>query len=213
MTKLTIYGFPQSTYVRTARMACEEKGAPYELSMLGFSSDALPELHPFRKIPAARHGDVHLYETSAICRYVDAAFDGPAIVPADPAAAARMEQWISVVNAYVDPPVIRQIVSERVVRKMQGGQIDEDKCAAAVPLARHALSVVNDRLAASAYLAGAEISIADFFLLPIIFYFRSMPEGAAMLPDFAALTDWYDRVEARPGAQATVPPPPGERLT
>ena len=30
-----------------------------------------------------RHGDFTLYETTAICRYVDGAFQGPALQPAD----------------------------------------------------------------------------------------------------------------------------------
>ena len=29
MSDVILYGPPQSTYVRTARMACEEKGVPY----------------------------------------------------------------------------------------------------------------------------------------------------------------------------------------
>lgn len=78
----TIFGFPQSTYVRTVRLACEEKGIAYSLVPMGFSSDGLSERHPFRRIPAFQHGTVSLFEVSAICRRIDAAFDGPALVPA-----------------------------------------------------------------------------------------------------------------------------------
>ncbi|MEK9644475.1 MAG: hypothetical protein VW547_02930 [Alphaproteobacteria bacterium] len=40
-----------------------------------------------------------LYETSSICRYVEAAFDGPPLIRSDPAGAALADRWISVVNA------------------------------------------------------------------------------------------------------------------
>lgn len=211
LTKPIIFGFPQSTYVRTVRMTCAEKKVAYDLETIGFSSAGLAALHPFRRIPAFHHGDVALYETTAICRYIDAAFEGPALVPAAAPAAAAMEQWISVTNAYVDPPVIRSIVMERVTKPILGKNIDEDICAQAVPKARQALSVLNKRLSVSGYLAGDGVSLADFFLAPILYYFRRMPEGQEMMPDLAALEDWYGRMAARPSFEATVPPPPHTR--
>ena len=44
----------------------------------------------------------------AICRYIDDAFEGPRLVPAEPAAAAQVEQWVSIVNTHVDPIWLRQ---------------------------------------------------------------------------------------------------------
>lgn len=211
MSVPVVFGFPQSTYVRTVRMAFEEKRVEYELVPMGFSSEGLPEKHPFSRIPAFEHGDLALYETSAICRYIDAAFDGPALIPEAPADLARMEQWISVANAYVDPPVIREIVMERVVRPMLGETVDEAKCANAAPMARHALGVVDDDLADRNFLVGDSPTLADLFLLPMVFYFRQMPEGIDMLPSFNNLGRWYAQMEARDSFAATLPPPPGER--
>lgn len=68
MTDVVIYGFAQSSYVRTTRLVCEEKGVAYELAPVEFGSPAHLELHPFGKIPAFRHGDLVLHETSAIAR-------------------------------------------------------------------------------------------------------------------------------------------------
>ena len=34
MTEIVLYGFPQSTYVRTARLACEEKGVAHVLGSI-----------------------------------------------------------------------------------------------------------------------------------------------------------------------------------
>lgn len=211
MTKPTIYGFPQSTYVRTVRLACEEKAIDYDLVPMGFSSEGLSDLHPFRRIPAFRHGEVSLFETSAICRYIDAAFEGPSLVPADPASQARMEQWISVVNAYIDPPVIREIVIERITRPLQNRPIDEEKCLDAKPRAAHALGIVEAALDGNTFLAGDNISLADFFLLPILYYFRDLPEGSDILSGLSRLENWYQRLQERPSFAATRPPPPGER--
>ena len=47
------------------------------------------EHHPFGRIPAFEHDGFRLYETGAIARYVDEAFEGPALQPKDPRAATR----------------------------------------------------------------------------------------------------------------------------
>lgn len=211
MSKPTVYGFPQSTYVRTVRLALAEKGIEYDLDPVGFSSERLGALHPFRRIPAFRHDTLTLFETTAICRYIDDAFGGPALSPADAADRAQMDQWISVINAYLDPPVIRVIVIERITKPMQNRATDEGKCRAAMPLADRALSVLDEALDGKEYLAGPGVSLADFFLLPILYYFREMPEGIELLPGRRNLEEWYARMEARPSFGATRPPAPGER--
>jgi hypothetical protein len=130
---VVVYGFPQSTYVRTARMCLEEKGVDYALEPVDLGSDDYRALHPFAKVPAFRHGDVHLYETVAIARYVDGAFDGPALAPADVAGAARMSQWISVVIDYVYPTVIGKVVLERFAPAIRGRDADEAVITEALP--------------------------------------------------------------------------------
>ena len=40
MTEIVLYGFPQSTYVRTARLACEEKGVAHVLESIEFGGAA-----------------------------------------------------------------------------------------------------------------------------------------------------------------------------
>jgi glutathione S-transferase len=41
MAEVKLYGFPPSTYTRTARFALEEKGVEYEIVALAFGSDEL----------------------------------------------------------------------------------------------------------------------------------------------------------------------------
>ena len=50
MAEVTIIGFPQSTYVRTVRMACEEKGVSYELEGRDFGSEELKAIHPTLRV-------------------------------------------------------------------------------------------------------------------------------------------------------------------
>lgn len=211
MSKPTIFGFPQSTYVRTARLALAEKGVRYDLVPTGFSSEHLADLHPFRRIPAFRHDTLTLFETTAICRYIDDAFSGPALSPADVIERARMEQWISVINAYLDPSAIRVLVIERITRPLQNQIPDEERCLAAKLPTDLALSVLDHALDDADFLAGDTVSLADFFLLPILYYLRQIPEGMELLPAHTNLNSWYGRMEIRPSFDSTQPPPPGGR--
>src|ERR1700730_7833697 len=87
--KPIVFGAPYSVYVRAVRLALEEKGVAYELVPLhifapGGPSEEHLQRHPFGKIPAFKHAGFHLYEAGAVTRYVDEAFSGPALQPADP---------------------------------------------------------------------------------------------------------------------------------
>jgi hypothetical protein len=73
MSKPTLYGPAFSTYVRSVRLALEEKGVDYNLVEIDFLQGLMPteqiERHPFVRVPAFEHDGFKLYETTAICRY------------------------------------------------------------------------------------------------------------------------------------------------
>jgi len=81
MSNLQIIGTALSNFVRTARMAAREKGVSYELVEVMPRSDQAREIHPGGMIPGLRHGDRTLFESRAITRYIDEAFDGPPLMP------------------------------------------------------------------------------------------------------------------------------------
>ena len=89
MAEIKIHGAPPSTFTRTVRLACHEKGINYELvpTMPG----EITPLNPFRKIPAITHGDLVLFESTAILRYFDRTFPGPKLWPEDSAGVARCD--------------------------------------------------------------------------------------------------------------------------
>jgi glutathione S-transferase len=205
MTDVTLYGPAMSTYVRAARMACAEKGISHALEEVDFRAEDYRRLHPFNKVPALRHGDFTLFETEAICRYVDRAFSGPALQPADTKALARMDQWMSAINDYVYPVMIEEIVWERLVVPMEGGQPDEAKIAAAMPKLADHVAIFERTLKDSPFLAGEAVSLADLALFPILVYVKATPEGQEALKKAPALVAWFKRMAARPSAAATDP--------
>ncbi len=205
MADVTIYGPSPSTYVRSARLACAEKGISHDLQPLELGSDAHAKLHPFRKVPAMRHGDFVLFETGAIGRYVDRVFKGPALQPADGKELARMDQWMSAIADYCYQAMIREIVIQRVLVPMRGGKPDEAMIKAAWPKVEQQFGVVEQTLAKTPFLAGNSLSLADMLLVPILFYVKMQPEGGALLAKHKATSAWYDRLAARPSFGATMP--------
>jgi glutathione S-transferase len=208
MATLTIYGWAPSTYTRTARMYCLEKGVDHELEGLEMGSDAHQALHPFKKIPIMQHGDFRLFETPAIGRYVDEAFDGPPLQPADPKARAVMTQWMTVLEDYLYGAMVRGVVLPRVVYPMRGMEPDEELIARSMPTVTHQLAVLDAGLAGTDYLAGDAPTLADWLVEPVITYLRNTPDAGDAVNGSTNVAAWHDRMMARPSFAATMPPPP-----
>jgi len=102
---LTLYGdaFWISPYVFTCHVALREKGLPFTYVDVALHAGAQHD-PAFRdqsltgRVPALRHGDFWLAESSAIAEYLDEAFpQGQSLLPKDAKARARARQvmaWI-----------------------------------------------------------------------------------------------------------------------
>ncbi len=206
MTRPTIFGFPASTYVRSVLMALEEKGVAYDVKEVDLGSDAHAVRHPFRKMPVFEHDGVSIFETLAICRYIDETFEGTPLQPADSLGRARMTQWSSAILDYVYPAMVRDYALRYVFALRKGEEPDMAAIAAALPRVKDCLGVLDDALSESAYLAGENMSIADLLLVPIIFYMaNTMPERKELMAGRANLSRWFDTMAERPSFAATVP--------
>ena len=196
MAKLIIHGFPPSSYTWTARAICAVKGVDYDFDITPpqviRTPDYINTIHPYSKVPALTHGDVHFYETLAIGRYVDAAFDGPALQPTTPADIGKMAQWISIANAYFYAQVVPAYVFEYIFPKGEGGTVRKDKVAEALPAIQKTVNLMNEALADGPFILGASISLADLFIGPLLFGLANLPEGKEMVaaaPNVARLRD------------------------
>jgi glutathione S-transferase len=211
MADLVLYGIPQSNYVRSARMACVEKGVPYTLEPVMPHSDAINALHPFGRIPALRHGDFTLFETSAVMRYIDDAFDGPRLTPTDARGRARMEQWISAINAYYDSAIMRRLVVQYVFPSGPDGKPNRAVIDKAAEDVKVQMTLLDKTVAEGPFLLGANISLADLLLAPMMAYLSQTPEGKEILSTTKNIQRSGAAIAARKSYQETVPPPPPQR--
>lgn len=197
-----------SSYGLAARVVLEEKGVAYERIVVDpadqRSDGHLLEVHPFGKVPALYHGDFHLYETAAIARYVDEAFEGPALQPDDVKARATMQKWINITGQYIYPAVIGDLVMQRLAPKIGafGGVTDEDVVAASMPVIAHQLDLVGQALGDGAGFLARDFSLADIFVATMMQYIALTPESAELLGSRPAVAEWVQRVASRPSYKA-----------
>lgn len=208
MPEPVLYGADYSVYTRIARLALAEKGVPYRMETVDVFAPGGPPAwylarHPFGRIPAFAHGEVALYEAAAITRYVDEAFAGPPLQPADAVARARMAQIISVMNSYAFRPLVLDLYVERVSVARRGATPDEARITAALPECERCLAALAALQGELDFLVGSTPTLADLHAAPIIAYARLAPEGAAILARQANLSAWWHRMQARPSMAAT----------
>jgi glutathione S-transferase len=211
MAELEIIGVAQSNYVWVVRIAATEKGVPYKFTPVRPHTPEVDAIHPFGKIPAMRHGDVELFESKAIATYIDRAFQGPALMPADAKGYAQAEQWISCVNTIIDPTCVRQYIVSYVFPGTPDGSPNRPKIDAALPAMEKQLAVLDKALAKTGHLVGDKLTLADINLFPIAFYLQRFPESKAMVQGQKHLVGFIERMLARPSVKATTPPPPPKK--
>ena len=201
MSDVTLYGFPLSTYVRTVHMVLIEKGVDFEHQPYAPNTDEMRAVSPTGKVPAFSHGDFMLFESLAMIKYIDEAFTGPALQPTDVKKRAIMNQWISYINAYVFSTMVHEIVLFRFeIRPMVQATLD-----AAIPKTKEQLALFEACLSNNPFLAGDQISLADFVLYPILALLAMTPE-ASLLSAYPAVSAWKARMEERASIAASAPP-------
>jgi glutathione S-transferase len=197
MATITFHSMFDSAYLWTAMHVADEKGVDYDFVPLVLGSPEHLALHPFGKMPVLQHGEVILYESLAIAHYIDRAFAGPALQPADPLGQAEVLRWISIVNAYVFP-VMNRFTKERLVRPAWGFPSDAGFLAGArAPLSLQ-LRLICEAVGDDGYLAGPDPTLADSFLLPHLLFFNRTPEGARLIEESPRAGRWLARMQARP---------------
>ena len=208
MSRPLLYDFGPSTYARTVRMLLHEKGVGYDtvqVNVLEGETQGPEHLarHPFGKVPVLEHDGRRVLETTAICGYVDATFDGPSFVPGGAWDRARMDTVTSFVDGYGYKAMVWDVAIQQLMPEAVGG-LDEAKLERGredmTKLLVHLMGLRDD----SPWLAGNERSVADFYLAPCCAYVSMTPD-AGRLSDVRGFDDWWSRVQALDSFGATAP--------
>ena len=131
-----VFGATYSVYVKAVRLTLWAKEVPYDLVDVDVFAPGGPPVeylsrHPFGRIPSFEHGQLRMYETAPICRYIDEAFEGPRLQPSAPAARAMMGQAVSIMDSYDYRSLVWGIYVERIDQPRRGLPSDLGKVEAA----------------------------------------------------------------------------------
>jgi glutathione S-transferase len=204
-----VHGTDFSTYVRSVRMAYEEKGAPYELKDVSVVRGEHKQAghlvrNPFGTVPAFEHDGLELYETTPILRYIDQVCPGVALTPDNPQQRARMNQIMSIIDYHGYASMIGGIAVQRLFTALLPNGTDEAVIRAAIPKAELCLKEIDRIKGSHTFLAGGQISLADLYLVPIVFYLKLTPEKELMAPR-KGLEAWWLMMSERPSVKKTAP--------
>lgn len=101
---LTLCGFPVSNYYNKVKLALLEKNVPFteERVMTKSTDEAVLADSPLAKIPFLRTAQGGLCESQAMLEYIEAAYPTPALLPADPFAAAKVRELITFIDLHLE---------------------------------------------------------------------------------------------------------------
>jgi glutathione S-transferase len=200
---LTIWGRSTSSNVQKVLWCCEELGLPFERIDAGREFGKLDEdwygaLNPNRLVPAVRDGELILWESNAILRYLANRYGGEALYPADPAARSHVDRWLdwqlSTLGLAIAP------VFWTLVRP-SAGRADPALLQTYVERLAQVWRLLDAHLATRPYLAGDRLSLAELAMGNSI---RRWYAFDIERPDLPHLAAWYERLSARPGFQKHV---------
>ncbi len=145
--------------------------------------------NPFGQVPVIEDGDVTLADSNAILVYLALRYDPQRRwLPADPLAAARVQQWLSAAAGQLaSGPALARVIH------LFGRKADT---APACAVAAQLFGVMETLLGGQDFLAAGHATIAD---IAHYSYTAHAPEGGVPLDAYPNIRAWLGRIEALPG--------------
>ena len=209
MSEITLWGFDGSTYVRTVKMVLAEKGVndfkqvPLNVLKGEPKTPEHRERHPFGKVPVLDHEGMRILETTAIARYLNDVLPGKSLIPSTPKDRARMDMVIGLIDSYGYGALLGGVVAYHLFPDFVGGKSDAMR-ASGLENGRKMIELAMKTKGSSPFIAGDNLSLADLYLAPIVFYVSLTPDKDSLfnVPGFA---DWWAKMQALPSYKDTQP--------
>ena len=175
-------------------MAGENRQAPYT------------DKNPSGQLPALELDDGScLAETVAICEYLEDKHPEPALIGANAEERAKTRMWTRRVEQKITTPLTDgfrfgdgiAMFKDRMRTIPQAA--DDFKA-----LAQEGLAWLDEQLAGRDYIAGDKLSLADIVLYSFVDFGTGV--GQAIDPALKNLPGWFERIQARDSAEASVHP-------
>ncbi|MFJ7111207.1 glutathione S-transferase family protein [Pseudomonas sp. NPDC098740] len=193
MQAIKLYNFPRSGHAHRVELMLSLLQLPTELIFVDLPKGAHKQpdflaLNAFGQVPVLDDQGVVLADSNAILVYLAQKYGNGRWLPTDPVGAAKVQRWLSIAAG----PIAFGPARARLITVFGAAYNAEEVIAYSHTL----LKVIDQELAATPYLAGAEPTIAD---VSAYSYIAHAPEGNVSLEDYANIRAWLARIEALPG--------------
>jgi glutathione S-transferase len=194
---LTVLGRATSSNVQKVMWLLAEIGRPCRRVDMGgkFGGNKEPAYlakNPNGVVPTLIDGDVVVWESNTILRYLSNRFEACALYPVDYVQRAWVERWmdwqlstLGPANTLLFQSIVRTPLDQRRPELIDGYR---ERNAALFAVLDHALDGRD-------YLAGDSLTLADIALGPLTYRWFELPIERTQ---YAHLRRWYDRLLQRP---------------
>ncbi len=206
MSRMTLWGFDGSTYVRTVKMVLSEKGVtdfdqvPLNVLTGEPRSEEHMQRHPFGKVPVLDVNGLRILETSAIVRYLNDVLPGKSLIPSTPEDRARMDMVIGLLDSYGYGALVAGVAAYHLFPDFVGGK-NEGMLKSGIDNGRKLVEFAMKTKGSSPFVAG-DLSLADLYLAPVLFYVSLTPDASSLF-SVDGFADWWSRVQALKSFQDT----------
>ncbi len=192
---IRLYRHAVSGHAHRVELFLSLLGLPFQLIEVDLAASAHKAAdflarNPFGQIPVIEDGDITLADSNAILVYLALRYSAPDSpwMPRDALGAAQVQRWLSVAAG----PLASGPGAARLIQLFKSSAAPDD----AVARAHSLFAVTEATLADSAFLLGAQPTVADIALYS---YTARAPEGLVSLEGYPHIRAWLARIEALPG--------------
>lgn len=194
---LTLCGFAASNYYNKVKLALLEKGVPFEEELAWVGETDL-SCSPLGKVPYLKTAQGPLCESAVIMEYIEAIHPNPALLPADPYAAAKVREMVVFLELHLEL-VARNLYPEAFF----GGKISDAAKQKTGEQLRKNIAAFASLATWDPYIVGGQFSMADctaLVHLPLISGATKLIYGEDYLAGLP-VRDYLKRLGERPHVQ------------
>jgi glutathione S-transferase len=200
MVMIEVWGRRSSSNVQKVVWALDELALPFKRHTVGggFGGTHEPnylKMNPNALVPVIKDGDVTMFESNAIVRFLGARYGEGTLRPKDPKTLAAAEQWMEWQQQNVVPAISAIFMNEVRLSKAQR---NEKAIADGEATLARMLPIANNALASSKWFAGDSFTFADIVLG--VLYWRYFKLGGKSL-GLSHITRWFEALQQRPAYQ------------
>ncbi|MEX0752751.1 MAG: glutathione S-transferase family protein [Xanthobacteraceae bacterium] len=200
---MKIWGRRNSSNVQKVLWAASELGLAFDHVEVGgsFGGNREPSylaLNPNGLVPAIQDGDLVLWESNAIVRYLSAKFGAGMLEPSAPEIKARADQWMDWQLSTLGPPMVTAYWG---LIRLPPEKRDNAAIAAAKTQLDGAMKILDGQLGKTKFVAGDIFSMGDIPAAIMAHRYRHLFPDRPELPN---LERWYASISGRPPFRRSV---------